>query len=340
MKAMAIEAPGVVGLKELTQPVPGPDEVLLRVAVIGYCGSDLNTYRGLNPLVSYPRVPGHEIGATIEACGPDVPEPWRPGLAVTCAPYTSCGKCAACKKGRFNACQFNQTLGVQREGALTEFIVVPWQKLFHAPGLGVSEYAMVEPLAVGFHAVDRGRVQAGDTVLVLGAGMIGLGAIAGAGLVRGARVIAVDVDDAKLALARKAGACETVNSRTENLHERLVEWTGGHGPDVVIEAVGLAETFVAAVTEVGYAGRVVYIGYVKSPVAYETKYFLLKELDILGSRGSTAKDFEDVIALLTSGRYPMAETVTRSVPFDQAGAAMAEWSANPSAITKIQVLVP
>lgn len=336
MKAMAITAPRRMEAAELPQTAPGPGEVLLRVAVIGYCGSDLNTYRGLNPLVTYPRVPGHEIGAVIEACGAGVPANWRPGLAVTCAPYTNCGKCAACRQGRYNACQFNQTFGVQREGALTDCIVVPWQKLFYAPGLDASEYALVEPLAVGFHAVDRGRVQAGETVLVLGAGMIGLGAIAAAGLVRGARVIASDVDNRKLALARQAGAVETINARTENVQERLKDLTDG-GPNVVIEAVGLAETFVAAINEVCYAGRVVYIGYAKEPVAYETKYFLLKELDILGSRGSTPVDFQAVIELLQSGRYPSAATITRSVPFDEAAAAMADWDADPAAVTKIQV---
>ena len=326
-----------MGVTELPRPAAGPGEVLLRVAVVGYCGSDLNTYRGSNPLVTYPRVPGHEIGAVIEACGAGVPTAWQPGMAVTCSPYTNCGRCAACQRGRFNACQFNQTFGVQREGALTDCIVVPWQKLFDAPGLDVSECALVEPLAVGFHAVDRGRVQAGETVLVLGAGMIGLGAIAGAGLARNARVIAADVDDRKLALARRAGAAETINSRTESLHERLAGLTDGRGPDVVIEAVGLAETFVAAVSEVCYAGRVVYIGYAKEPVSYETKYFLLKELDILGSRGSTPQDFQAVIELLQSGRYPTRETVTRRVSFDEAAAAMAAWDADPAAITKIQV---
>jgi L-galactonate 5-dehydrogenase len=339
MKAIAIESPRKMVPTELPMPSPGPEEVLLRVAVIGYCGTDLNIYRGLTPLATLPRVPGHEIGAIIEKCGDSVPSDWKPGMEVTCSPYTSCGKCSSCRKGRVNACEFNQTSGVQREGALTEFIVVPWQKLFHAPGLGVAEYAMVEPLAVGFHAVDRGRVQAGDTVLVIGAGMIGLGAIAGAGLARGARVISADLDDAKLALARKAGAAETINSKTENLHERLQELTDGNGPDVVIEAVGVPETFVAAVSEVCYAGRVVYIGYAKNPVSYETKYFLLKELDIMGSRNSTPKDFQDVISLLQSGRYPIAETITRTVSFDEAPGAMADWDANPAVVTKIQVRI-
>ena len=130
MKAIAIESPRKMGFTELPLPSPGPDEVLLRVAVIGYCGTDLNIYRGLTPLASFPRVPGHEIGATIEKCGDQVPAEWKPGMAVTCSPYTTCGTCASCRQGRFNACEFNQTSGVQREGALTEFIVVPWQSCF------------------------------------------------------------------------------------------------------------------------------------------------------------------------------------------------------------------
>ena len=238
---------------------------------------------------------------------------------------------------RFNACQFNQTFGVQRDGALTEFIVVPWSKLFYAPNLMVAEYALVEPLAVGFHAVDRGSVQADDTVLVLGAGMIGLGAISAAGLVRGAKVIAVDVDDCKLALARRAGAAATINSSKESLHERVAELTDGRGPHVAIEAVGLAETFLAAVDEVCYAGRVVYIGYAKTPVCYETKKFLLKELDIKGSRGSTPKDFDDVIRMLGTGRYPTSETVTWTVDISGAADAMSAWNANPGAFTKIHI---
>jgi threonine dehydrogenase-like Zn-dependent dehydrogenase len=190
---------------------------------------------------------------------------------------------------------------------------------------------------VGFHAVDRGHVAATDTVLVLGCGMIGLGAISGAALGRGARVIAVDIDDAKLALASKAGAAETINSGTDTLHDRLQALTGGDGPDVAIEAVGLPSTFRAAVDEVCFAGRVVYIGYAKEPVAYETKYFILKELDVRGSRNATAKNFADVVAVLESGRYPVAETITRTVPFPEAGRALAAWAVDPGRVTRIHV---
>ena len=334
MNCFRITAPGAFAFGDTPAPSPTAGEVLLRLRRLGYCGSDLSTFRGANPLVSYPRIPGHEIAAEIVSVGPAVPAHLHPGLAVTVVPYTACGKCTACRAGRL--CRHNQTLGVQRDGACSGFIAVPWETILLAPGLSFAALALVEPLSVGFHAVERGRVAAADTVAVLGAGMIGLGAIAGAART-GARVIAVDVDDTKLALARSAGAHETVNSRTESLHERLRSLTGGDGPAVVIEAVGAPETFRAAVDEVCFAGRVVYIGYAKAPVTYETKYFVLKELDILGSRGALRPNFEAVVRMLQSGAYPVAETITQTVPFAAAGEALRGWDANPSAVTKIQI---
>ena len=337
MKAFLIEKPGVFRFGETEMPSAGTGEVLLKIERIGLCGSDLTTWRGLNPMVSYARIPGHEIAATIAETGAGVPAHLTPGLLVTVIPYTTCGRCPSCRAGRFNACQFNQTLGVKRDGALTEYVVVPWEKVLYSEKLTAQEHALVEPLSVGFHAVERGRVTDADTVAVFGAGMIGLGAIAGAALRKGARVIAIDLDNQKLALARQAGAAEVINSRDENLHERLLQLTGGDGPGVVIEAVGTAETFVAAVNEVSFSGRVVYIGYAKSPVAYETKYFVMKELDILGSRNALAGDFQNVIQVLESGAYPVAGTVTSTLPFVEAGSALESWSANPSSVTKIHV---
>jgi L-galactonate 5-dehydrogenase len=337
MKTLQILEPGRCAFGEIPAPVPAPGEVLLRIRRLGFCGTDLSTFRGANPLVSYPRIPGHEIAAEIVAVTEGVPATFTVGQLVTVMPYTACGTCSSCRSGRVNACRFNRTLGVQQDGAFSTHFCVPWRNLVAAPGLGLRELALVEPLAVGFHAASRGRVTAKDTVAVIGCGMIGLGAIAAAGLHRGARVIAIDVEDAKLDLARRAGATLSINSRTEDLHARLQELTDGHGPDVIIEAVGTPATFVAAVDEVCFAGRVVYIGYAKAPVSYETKYFILKELDILGSRNSTEADFADVVSLLTSGRYPSADTVTRTVGFDDAGTALAEWSAAPGSVTKIHV---
>ena len=337
MKALVITETGHTSFVERAQPVPAPGEVLLQIKRLGYCGTDLNTFRGFNPLVTYPRIPGHEIAAVIAEITPGVPAQFQPGMATTVLPYTTCGQCPSCRSGRVNACRNNQTLGVQRDGAFTEFFALPWQQLVRSEKLSLTEHALVEPLSVGFHAVERGRVTSADTVLVIGCGMIGLGVISGAALLRGARVIAVDVDDAKLALARKAGATERINSTKDNLHEKLLALTNGDGPGVVIEAVGLPATFRAAVDEVAFAGRVVYIGYAKEAVSYETKYFILKELDIHGSRNATLQNFADVIRVLEAGRYPVAATITRVVPFAKSGAALAAWAANPDRVTKIHV---
>src|SRR5579863_1439203 len=241
MKAVVLESPGQAELKMVEEPnAPGEGEVLLQVRRVGLCGSDLNSYRGRNPLVSYPRILGHEVAATVVGVGPKVKD-WPVGTAVTLSPYSNCGTCASCLRGRPNACQFNQTLGVQRDGALAEFIVAPELRLFRAV-LTLKELCLVEPLTVGFHAVARGRVAAGDIVAVFGCGGVGLGAVAGSSF-RGARAIGVDVDDVKLEIARKAGATHTINTAEGNQQEQMAEITGGRGPDVVIEAIGLPQTF-------------------------------------------------------------------------------------------------
>ncbi len=180
-----------------------------------------------------------------------------------------------------NACQFNQTLGVQRDGAMTEYFVAHWSKLYIAEGLSLAELSLVEPLSVGFHAAARGRVVREDIVAVIGCGVVGLGAIAAAAH-RGAKVIAIDIDDRKLAVGRAAGAVFTINSRDASVHDELLALTHQRGPDVIIEAVGMPATFRMAVEEVAFTGRVVYIGYAKEPVAYETRLFVMKELPTSG----------------------------------------------------------
>lgn len=336
MKALFIVSPGQVAIGDVEKPAPASGEVLLRVRMVGLCGSDVNSFRGRNPMVSFPRVPGHEIAATIEAAGEGVPASLAPGMDVTLSPYTACGACPSCRRGRPNACRSNQTLGVQREGALTEYIAVPWTKLISAPQLALRELCLVEPLTVGFHAARRGDVARGDVVAVIGAGTVGLGAVASCAH-RGAHVIAIDIDDVKLGLARKAGAAETVNAKVEPVVEALQRLTGGDGPDVVIEAVGSAETFRAAVEAVAFTGRVVYIGYAKEPVSYETRLFVQKELDIRGSRNAILDDFREVVEVLSRGAFPVEQTITCVVPLERTGELLAQWSANPGAFSKILV---
>ena len=212
---------------------------------------------------------------------------------------------------------------------------MPREKLYPAK-LTLKELCLVEPLTVGFHAVARGRVTAEDTVAIWGCGGVGLGVVAAASS-RRARTICIDVDDEKLELARIAGAQFTINSTREPLHDRLLEITEGRRPDVAIEAIGNAGTFRAAVEEVAFTGRVVYIGYTKEPVICETRLLVQKELDILGSRNAQPEDFAAVIKLLETRRFPVDQAASLVVPLEQAADALRYWSDNPSRFRKIMV---
>lgn len=331
-----LNRPGEAEIVSVPEPAASGDGVLVKVRRVGLCGSDLNSFRGKNPLVSFPRIPGHEISATIVEASRRHPA-LGAGVDVAISPYTHCGNCPSCRRGRPNACQFNQTLGVQRDGGLTEYLVVPPDRIYPA-SLTLKELCLVEPLTVGCHAVARGRVENEDTVAVFGCGGVGLGAVAAASF-RGAKTIAVDLDDDKLRIARMAGAAHTVHSGREDLHRRLEELTGGRGPDVAIEAIGLPETFRAAVEEVAFAGRVVYIGYAKDLVAYETRWFVQKELDILGSRNALPEDFRAVIRMLEEHRFPVEDAVSSVITLDQAPAALRSWSDHPASVRKIMVHV-
>lgn len=336
MKAVQITEAGKVQVADIVKPTLGVGEILLRIKYVGFCGSDLNTYLGRNPMVKMPVIPGHEVGAVIEEIGEGVPVGFEKGMNVTVNPYTNCGKCASCRNGRVNACEHNETLGVQRNGSMQEFLVLPWIKVIPAAGLSDKECALIEPMSVGFHAVSRAQVTDIDTVAVIGCGMIGLGAIVRASL-RGARVIAMDIDDEKLELAKRLGASMVINSKTENVVERVRELTDGYMADVVIEAVGSPVTYVTAIDIVAFTGRVACIGYAKSEVAFQTKYFVQKELDIRGSRNAMPEDFRAVIHYLQNGNCPMNELISAVVKPEEAGEALQKWSENPGKVFRMLV---
>ena len=339
MKAFAITGLKETGYVDLAEPEVGPGQVRLEVKYVGFCGSDLNTYRGLNPLVRLPRIPGHEISAVIAEKGAGVPDAWKVGQRVTVSPYTNCGLCSSCLKGRPNCCRYNETLGVQREGALTKCIVVPWEKLYDADGIAEDHIELIEPLTVGGHAADRSEATEDDVAAVIGCGAVGLGAVLGLARKNARKVVAIDVDDAKLALAKEFGATDTINSAKENLHEVLQTLSGGHGPNCVIEAVGLPATFRAAVDEVAFAGSVTYIGYAKAPVEYETKLFVQKELTIRGSRNATPQNFRRVLDFARRGLFPIGKMLTKACGFNDAGQALADWDAAPGKVCRFAVRV-
>ena len=336
MKALQIPALQRIQVVDLPKPVAGPGEVLLKLKYVGFCGSDLNTFMGRNTMAKPQVVPGHEIGAVIEAVGEGVPSDLQVGQVVTVNPYTNCGHCASCRNQRFNACQNNETLGVQRDGAMREYIALPWQKIIPVRGISYRDAALIEPMSVGFHAVSRGQVQDIDIVLVLGCGMVGLGAIIRC-VQRGATVIAVDLSQEKLDLAIKAGATYGINSTKENILEKVMEYTDGMGADCVIEAVGSPITYVSAIDAVSFTGRVVCIGYAKSDVSFQTKYFVQKELDIRGSRNATPDDFRAVMRFMQHTQMDMTPFISGIIEPEQAQPTMENWAKEPGKVFRILV---
>lgn len=335
MKAVSLPEPGRLEIVDIPEPEVGPEDVLLEVHYVGLCGSDLNAYRGNMPLVTFPRIPGHEVSGRIIAKGTAVPEAVREGTRVTLSPYSNCGLCPACRTGRPNCCEYNQTLGVQRDGALMARFAIPYRKIFPGETLSFEELVLVEPLSVGYHGANRGRVSEVDTALVIGCGTVGFGAIAGA-VRKGATVVALDIDDTKLEHARKFGATHTINSAREDPLERIHALTQDEGVSVAIEAVGLPQTFRLAVEAVAFAGRVVYIGYAKKEVCYDTTAFVRKELDIMGARNAL-RVFRAVIQMMERREQPFTDLITRVYPLQETEQALRDWDADPGAFTKILI---
>ncbi len=335
MKAFAIKGVGIIEEVEIPGPIIKPAEVLIEVRFIGLCGSDINAFRGLMPFVTFPRIPGHEISGIILKKGAEVPSYLKEGDSVTVSPYTECGSCPSCRQGRFNCCQFNQTLGVQRDGALARYISVPFEKVFTSDKLTLQELALVEPFSVGYHGANRGRVCETDIVLLLGCGTIGIGALCSA-VRKGATVIALDIDDEKLAMAAKFGARYLINSTKINAKESVMALTGNEGANIVIEAAGTPDTFNLALELVSFAGRIVTIGYSKFETSIKTQLIVSKELDILGSRNAL-RVFPSVINMFELKEKPYTDMITKIFPFSETAQAFQYWTDNPGKISKILI---
>jgi threonine dehydrogenase-like Zn-dependent dehydrogenase len=335
MKAFAITDNKTVQAIEIEEPVLNSIEVMLEVHYIGLCGSDLSSYRGQMPLVKLPRIPGHEISGIIIDKGNQVPASFKIGDKATVSPYTNCGICPACRAGRINTCEFNQTLGVQREGALTTKIKVPYDKVFTNENLTLQELVLVEPMSVGYHAANRGEVRETDTVLLIGCGTIGMGALCAA-VRKGATVIALDIDDSKLEMAKTFGATYGINSKKENALARIMELTNNEGVSAVIEAAGNPATFVLALEAVCFAGRVISIGYSKEEVKFNSQLIVRKELNIFGSRNAL-RVFPSVIQMFEHREKPYPNLITKIFPFDQVPEAFKFWDENTGIVSKILI---
>ena len=336
MKAISIAAPGKVEIIEIEKPVAGPGEAIIKPLYGGICGSDLNSFRGTNAYLTYPRIPGHEFSAQIVEIGEN-DKGFKVGDIVTANPYFNCGKCYSCQKGLVNACMSNQTMGVQREGGFSEYMVMPVSRLIDGKGLDAKTLALIEPFCIGYHGIQRANVHEGDKVLVVGAGTIGLLA-AIAAKSRGAKVWICDVAPMKLEYALRFGIDGTVlNTSPDALKNAIDEITDGNGFDVTVECVGLPSTFQNCLDAACFGGRVAVIGVGKHNIDLDFTIIQKKELNIYGSRNAMTRDFEELIDTVKSQNLELDGVVTNVYDFENAVQAFEDFSANANNMLKVMI---
>lgn len=338
MRAVYMKEPGDVSLIEQAKPEVRSGDVLIRIHRVGLCGTDLQSYKGVAALTNFPIVPGHELGGEVVRWGQDVPEGmFTVGDRVTVKPYFNCGHCYPCGIGRINCCENSRTMGVQmQEGALCDYVSVPYGNVMKCGNLSYEEIALIEPLAVGAHLTSRTNIQPGEYVVVFGCGVIGSGAISAA-YFKGAKVIVVDIASEKFETAMAMGAIACINPQTQDLRTEIDRITEGAGVSVALEAIGVASTMADAINIVNYAGRVGYVGYCKKPLEVNATLIVKKELTIVGSRNSTIEEFQRVKENIATGRLDFKRLISATYAPQDAAKAFADWQATPGNFVKIQI---
>lgn len=333
MKAITIVKPFEIEIRDLPMPEPKPGEALLQVLYCGICGADVASFTGNQPFTTYPRVPGHEFSARIVSI-PENDRNLKPGDLVTCNPYFNCGRCYACRKGLVNACEDNQTMGVQRDGAFCEYVAMPVERIIPGGGLSARELALIEPFSISQHAISRGNIRPGDRVLVIGAGPIGLFALLAANA-KGASVTVTDILEGRLEKARHFGADHVIPAKDPDAEARMAEITEGHGFDVCVEACGQSATFLKCIEQACQGATVILIGNGKTETTFLHSILLKKELNLFGSRNAYTKDFESLIRLVAGGTVPAADMISRAYDFRDASEAFDALTHNDGSLEKV-----
>jgi 2-desacetyl-2-hydroxyethyl bacteriochlorophyllide A dehydrogenase len=315
MKTVVCDSPFLLAVQERPMPRRAPGEVLVRIRRIGMCGTDYHIYAGRQPFLSYPRVIGHELAG--EVVDVDDGSRFAPGQVVTINPYLSCGTCIACRKGRENCCMTIEVLGVHRDGGMCEYLSVPETAVIAVGNLSLDQAAMVEFLAVGAHAVGRGGVTAGDAVLVIGAGPIGVGIALFAQLAAGT-VTLIDTSVTRLAHARDKVGIANVVPVAAGIDTTLAKATGGEFFDCVFDATGNITAMRQGLGYVAHGGRYVLVSVVREDLVFPDPEFHKRETSLLGSRNATHADFELVIARIADGSIPTDALLTHSFAAEDA----------------------
>jgi 2-desacetyl-2-hydroxyethyl bacteriochlorophyllide A dehydrogenase len=333
MKAVLIPSPNEISISDVADPVRKESEVLIKVHGMGICGSDINAYKGTNPLVSYPRIIGHEIsGEVLEV--PAGESELKAGDRVVIEPYVFCGKCYPCLNQRTNCCENLQVRGVHIDGGMSEFCSHP-RHLVHkvSDNVGWDLLAMIEPLTISVHAVRRSRAKKGEHVAVTGAGPIGLLAALFAKTL-GAEPILIDPIEERLDFARKMGIRHTVNLKTENAVEKIKSITNGRMTEALVEASGSEAAIRSSLDYVAYSGRISLVGWPKGEVSLPTSLFTKKELDVVGSRNSFHA-FPESASLISSNAINVRPLITCVIAFTEIPSTMKEMVAHPENFMKV-----
>jgi L-iditol 2-dehydrogenase len=324
LKALVMEDYKVFALRDVPKPEPGPGEVLVRVRACAVCGSDVHGIDGSTGRRRPPVIMGHEAAGEIAELGAGV-DAYRVGERVTFDSTVYCGECDACRTGDVNLCKNRRVLGVsceeyRRDGAFAEYVSVPERILYRLPdGVSYEEAAMVEPLSIACHAMGRAAVPVGGRVLVAGAGTIGLLALQVAKSLGAGQVIAADVDEARLQMAREAGA-EAVSSREPDALQRVLALTDGAGVDVAVDCAGIFETADLCIRSAKLNGAVVLVGNLAQRIDFPLQLVVTRQLSLFGSCAS-AGEYLECLDLIASGAVDVKRMISKAVPLSEGG----EW---------------
>lgn len=316
MKAVQVAKPGELDIVEVDKPeIEYTTDVIVKIASVGICGSDMHIFHGTNPFTIYPRIIGHEVSGVVDDVGSEV-QSLKVGDLVSLEPITYCGECYACLNNQPNVCESLEVFGVHRDGGMAEYLLADEKNWHKVPdGMSPEAAALIEPLTIGAQATSRGDVKSGDSVFVLGAGPTGIACVLQAKQ-RGARVIVSDFNQNRLNYAQTIGADEIIQPEDSDVEEEIKKLTNGEMANVVIDAVGSAQTFQQAAEVASIAGRVVTLGFNQEPSSIPSFLLTKKELNVVGSRLQSYQ-FKKVIEqvneetvdskAIISHRYPLAE---------------------------------
>ncbi|MDT7830355.1 zinc-binding alcohol dehydrogenase family protein [Pricia sp. S334] len=323
MKYIVCEKPGRFALKQKDVPTRQSGEALLEIHKVGICGTDLHAYAGNQAFFEYPRILGHELAARVLEIDEN-PQEIKIGDKVVVMPYISCGSCIACSNGKSNCCTDIQVLGVHTDGGMQQRIVVPPELLVPAPRLSDDQMAVVEPLAIGAHAIRRADLKSGETIVVVGCGPIGIGILKLA-QIAGAQVIAIDTNEQRLEYAReKIGADHTLLGGKDAV-EQVRHITDGDMATAVFDATGHKGALESGIAYMAHGGRYVLVGLSKGELCFTHPEIHAKETSLLCSRNATLEDFKQVISILEADKFPMDSFITHNVDFTEMIANFETW---------------